>query len=364
ASVGGDPSLADIVKMVHPRPTSPSRSALYAYVLGRPHDAAALPEMVRQYEAFKRNPGDFVGDQIPDVPMEMLTSLNLSKAHWTAIAGRVSWQTLRMNLNTFTRHGAFETKEAIDRAAAKLRDPAAIERARVFPYQLMAAYVNADASVPRDLVDALQDAMELAVGNVPELPGDVWVLPDVSGSMRSPITGHRQGATSKVRCVDVAGLVAAAILRKNSRARVWPFSDGVINARLNPRDSIMSNAQRLASLPGGGTNCSVPLKTINQTRHRVDLVVFVSDNESWMDSNGVGRQTGMMEEWLKVKRRSPNAKLVCLDLQPNTTTQATSSRDVLNVGGFSDTVFEVISTFCNSTPDPDHWVRVIERETI
>lgn len=53
ASVGNDPSLADVIRMVHPRPSSASRNALYGYVLDRPHDAAALPPIVQEYEAFK-----------------------------------------------------------------------------------------------------------------------------------------------------------------------------------------------------------------------------------------------------------------------------------------------------------------------
>ncbi len=53
ASVGNDPSMGDILKMVHPKPTSESREALYGYVLGRPHDAGKLPGIVKEYEAFK-----------------------------------------------------------------------------------------------------------------------------------------------------------------------------------------------------------------------------------------------------------------------------------------------------------------------
>lgn len=53
ASVGNDPSMADILKMVHPRPAGKSREALYGYIIGRPHDADALPQIVKDYEAFK-----------------------------------------------------------------------------------------------------------------------------------------------------------------------------------------------------------------------------------------------------------------------------------------------------------------------
>ena len=38
-------------------------------------------------------------------------------------------------------------------------------------------------------------------------------------------------------------------------------------------------------------------------------------------------------------------KLVCIDLQAYTTTQAPERDDILNVGGFSDRVFHVVSSF-------------------
>ena len=45
ASVGQDPSLADVIKMVHPKPADASRAALYAYLIGKPYDVAALPQI-------------------------------------------------------------------------------------------------------------------------------------------------------------------------------------------------------------------------------------------------------------------------------------------------------------------------------
>ena len=53
------PSLADVIKMVHPRPANAHREALYGWLIGRPHDADALPPLVRQFEAFKS--GDIEG---------------------------------------------------------------------------------------------------------------------------------------------------------------------------------------------------------------------------------------------------------------------------------------------------------------
>ena len=58
------------------------------------------------------------------------------------------------------------------------------------------------------------------------------------------VTGYRKGATSKVRCIDVAALAAAALVRKNPEAGVIPFESKVVDIHINPRDSVMSNAEK------------------------------------------------------------------------------------------------------------------------
>jgi 60 kDa SS-A/Ro ribonucleoprotein len=214
--------------------------------------------------------------------------------------------------------------------------------------------------------DALQDAMEHALANVPAFEGRVVVCPDVSGSMSSAVTGQRGSATSAVRCIDVAALVAAAVLRKNPQARVLPFEQDVVKLSLNSRDSVMTNAQALASIGGGGTNCSAPLALLNKERAMVDLVILVSDNESWMDATRRGA-TQTMREWEALKQRCPQARLVCIDIQPYATTQAAERRDIMNVGGFSDAVFEVVALFAQGKTGEsgaEHWVGEIEKVSL
>jgi 60 kDa SS-A/Ro ribonucleoprotein len=355
SSTGQSPSLSDIVKMVHPKPASPKREAFYGYMLGRSYDANALPKLVMQFEQFKA--GEAL--DVPDLPFMLLSALPLSQKDWVSIAKNASWQTTRMNLNTFARHGVFEAHGLTDVIAARLRDAGEIERARVFPYQLLTAYRNCDAAVPEEVRNALQDAMELAIANVPAISGDVVVCPDVSGSMKSPVTGYRAGSTTSVQCIDVAALVAASLLRKNPAATVLPFEQAVIPVDLNSRDSVMTNAGRLASIGGGGTNCSAPVRLLNQRKAKTDLVLFISDNESWVDQ-GRGRGTALLAEWSEFRQRNPNARLVCLDVQPNQTTQAAERADILNIGGFSDQVFEVISAFASGQLEADHWIARIE----
>ena len=63
-----------------------------------------------------------------------------------------------------------------------------------------------------------------------------------------------------------------------------------------------------------------------------------------------------------MKARCPRAKLVCIDLQPYGTTQALSRRDILNVGGFSDAVFETLAAFAMGDGARDWVAEVNEME--
>ncbi|MEE3627297.1 TROVE domain-containing protein [Nitrospirillum sp. BR 11752] len=340
AATGSDPSLADIVKMVHPKPVDATARAFYGWLIGKPYDVAALPAEVAAFEAWKRDRSL----PLPPVPFEWLTAEPLTSAQWAEMADRMGWQALRMNLNTLARHGAFAVEGLAERVAARLADADAIAKARVLPYQLMAARGMVGKDVPPVVVAALEMALELSLASVPALPGRVVVCPDVSGSMASPITGHRKGATTAVRCIDVAALVAAAVMRRNPGALVLPFETKVVPLDLDPRAPVSVNAAKLAAIGGGGTTVSAPLALLNAQRAVADLVVIVSDNQSWVDARRQGA-TATMQEWERLKRRCPRAKLVCIDLQPYGTTQAVERPDVLNVGGFSDAVFETLARF-------------------
>ena len=180
--------------------------------------------------------------------------------------------------------------------------------------------------------------------------------------MRSPVTGFRKGATSKVRCVEVAALVTSALLRHNRSARVIPFETGVVALDLDPYARIAVNAAKLAAIGGGGTNVSAPLALLNAEQAAVDLVVIVSDNQSWVDAVSQGA-TETMREWQRLKKRCAQAKLVCIDLQPYGTTQARNAKDILNVGGFSDAVFGTIAQFASGS-EPQDWVAEVNKTEI
>jgi 60 kDa SS-A/Ro ribonucleoprotein len=141
---------------------------------------------------------------------------------------------------------------------------------------------------------------------------------------------------------------------------IIPFDTRAHTVESDADAPILALAARLATYGGGGTDCSLPLAEAN-TRlagRRFAGCVLVSDMESWV---GAGRHgsTGVMTQWQAFaanQRRLhgpewAGPRLVCINLQAYATAQAPERPDVLNVGGFSDAVFQVVASFIADEPE-------------
>lgn len=411
-STGNDPSMADIIRLARPKAQNDEQRALYGYLIDaipekeyqvsgtsvshgkkikverkvKNYDPSFLPVLVKEYEAFKvaKNKDVTSKMDLPKVPWEMVTGLPLSPADWAALAKQASWTQIRMNLNTFARHGVFNDTALVREIAAKIRNEELIKKAQPFPYQLLMTYLatlpanelnqrtgiyysadTKEAEVPALVRDALHDAFEISTQNVPTIEGPVYVGVDVSGSMSGAITGLRKGATSQMRLIDVAALIGCTFLKKNVESQILPFSDTLFpNHGLERRDSVLQNAKRLSKLGGGGTNMGAVMQHLNRTKALGNLVIIISDCETWADRHNrpvYPDTTVMATEWAAYKSRNPNAKLVTINLAASETAQVPTDKNVLQLGGFSDSIWEIIKSFVEGTPSADHWVSEIEK---
>ena len=389
ASIGNDPSLRDILRMARPTPKDNARRAMFGWLTDKsiekwaPATEADLPVEVQSLIAYRNSESEeaqaLIAGGLDNVRWDLLSDSARGPTVWAALARKMGPQALRMNLNTLLRHDVFSVAfhsvkvadseryfrgakddNMIDYVADRIADESEIRRSKQFPYQYFAAYLNADDNVPQKIKTALHKAAEIACGNVPELPGPVVIGLDTSGSMSCAVMGNRgRGATSKMRCIDVAALFAAAILRRNPDSVVIPFDTAAYDAKIDPNNSILSIAERLAKYGGGGTDCSLPLVAANQkhAKRKFAGVVLVSDNQSWVGTRRHGCP-GVMTAWeaFVANQRKLNVsgsalaagsspKLINIDLQPYQTVQACERADIMNIGGFSDSVFNVISAF-------------------
>jgi len=184
ASIGNDPSLRDILRMARPTPKDNARRALFGWLTEKetekwaPATEADLPAQIQALIAYRQADTAeaqalIAGDL--SVRWDLLADAAKGRLVWKAIARQMGPQALRMNINTLLRHDVLGNgkadREMVDYVASRIADADEIRRSRQFPYQFLAAYMNAAAEVPHKIKAALREAAEIACGNVPELPG-------------------------------------------------------------------------------------------------------------------------------------------------------------------------------------------------
>jgi 60 kDa SS-A/Ro ribonucleoprotein len=380
--VGNDPSLGDVIRMTHPSAKTQGDKranweAFFKYILGREGvDVDALPQSVQDYERFKKDPtsGEIPkGIEILQV-MGMLPTDGSAPQAWSKLAKRMSWTQLFKNIATLARHKAFEDAETLDYVCGVLRDKEKILKSRQFPYAVYNAYrhlAGAPTShwrgrglgsgtplAPHEALEALQDVLDIAaVENAPKLDATVAIGIDTSGSMFSPVTGHRKGATTTATLVDVAALFGASAYKQNPLSLILPFDDVAKRISLNARDSVSTITDKIVQGGGGGTNVAdVFQKTLDEVRKnknfRPDAILLLSDMQTWREGQGLqswgwggtrGTDANQTYEVIKQETGKP-VKLVCWNLSAGETTQAKGDT-VLNLGGWSEALWRTVVDF-------------------
>lgn len=342
-SIGNDPSLADIIKMVHPRPVDDVQKNFFAYTLGSKYSLESLDDLIQDFEAFKKNN---TGLNPPDINFQFLSNIKMNQEQWVKVAMNMSWHTLRMNLNTLARNKVLDSPEIVEVLAQKLEDPEAIKYSKVFPFQIFNTLRNIQTNNGR-IVRALDAALHHSLKNVPEFSAKTAVFVDVSGSMGAPVLGDvsytRTSAAVSAR--EAAALFAAAIKAKNeNNATVFAFHTRVedsVTKEINNAKGVRAIANAINRSPSGGTSCSSTVQfLLSQKMVDFDNIVILSDNESWAD----GANGTLGKVFKKYCEYNPKAKMVCVDIAPNTTTPS-HNKKTLNIGGFSDSIFTTIESF-------------------
>jgi 60 kDa SS-A/Ro ribonucleoprotein len=281
------------------------------------------------------------------LPYEAVTAAVQSPACqvWVELLKLAPTFNLLRSLSTFGRHGVFQDSANVELAVRKLTAPEALRRARIFPFQAYAAwkaYSQAEGADPR-LIAALSDALEASTDGMPLFRGRVALAPDVSGSMQGCTTSER----SHTSAAEVAGVLTAGLLRKCPDVRVLPFEEQVIDLALNPRDSVLTNAQAIASVGGGGTSLCAPVERLLAERDAVNLFVGITDEEEW-----VGR--GFLTAWREYRKTvAPNAQAVLVTVVPGPHAAVPESEPGVHfVHGWSDAVLRFVADVGGAVETP------------
>lgn len=340
--------LRDLVRLAHPRPADPVMRERLGWLSGHVEGKRVrLNKRIAAFEELKRTTDEARIIELirnAGLPYECVVGAvpNPSPAVWVELLKVAPTMNLLRSLVTFTRHGVFQDRGNVDAAAAKLSREGALRQTRIFPHQVYTAWRTYSALPEADqtLIAALSDMLDGSVSDIPEFDGRVCIAPDVSGSMQ----GCKLSERSETTAADVAGVFTAGLMRRCRDVRVLPFDDHIRQLALNARDSVLTNARKVATVGGGGTSLSAPVTQLLRDRDRVKTFVGITDSEEW-----VGH--GFLGVWREYRRRvAPDATAVLITPVPGTHSAVPESEPgVYFVHGWSDAVFRYTAEAAGAT---------------
>jgi hypothetical protein len=250
--------MGDVIEMTHPKPRDDKQSAVFRYLLDRRHHPETL-EVPEALETVRRR-FDLDGvdkDDRRDIlrarGANLLTETGatwewlsgwlpggMDAEAWEAVIPTMGYMALLRNLRNFDDAGISDERARYVRAV--LADPERVAKSRQFPYRFWSAYKNVPSL---EWANTLEKALELSVGNIPELPGHTLVLTDTSASMTRPVSRH-----SKVRHFEIAALFASALAARSDEVELISFATDSERIRFRKRQSVLRTIERVEARIG------------------------------------------------------------------------------------------------------------------
>lgn len=240
-----DVSLVDIVNLVHPKNTE----ALKALVKGELKNKDTWEKMLS--ETGQQDEGDI--DALKDKAWSTLLKEK-----------KLGYFALLRNLRNIVQ----QSPDSVGLACEALVDEEAIRKSLVLPFRFVTAVkaiqeINEDGT--REVLIALNKAVDIALSNVPKFDGKTLVVLDTSGSMYG-------------KPIEIGSLFAAVIV-KATNADYMRFSDEAEYRTLNPMDSTLTLTEMIRNCKSGGTNFHSIFQTANKA---YDRIIILSDMQGWM----------------------------------------------------------------------------------
>jgi hypothetical protein len=281
--------MADVIELTHPAPAGERQSALFRYLLDRRHhdDAVADPEVLpvlAAAAALEAVPGDQRRSVLRDRGPAALADAGFSWERlsgwlpggmdaeaWEAVIPSMGVMALVRNLRNFDQAAISEA--AIEAVIAKITDPSEVAKARLFPYQVWAAYKNAPSD---NWKRALGRTVDLTVGNIPAMDGTLVVI-DTSGSMQAAVSRR-----STMPRVEVAAVMAMATAKQAADVDVVIYGQDNALVRGLHGASVLAgvdNVVRSVGSVGHATFGHTAIARWYQPRRHRRAVVFTDDQQ-------------------------------------------------------------------------------------
>ena len=211
-----------------------------------------------------------------------------------------------------------------------------------------------DSWTSRRALEKIDEAADIAVENLPKIPGRTVIAIDTSGSMSAHISQR-----SDIRCCDISMMLGLIANRICENARVFTFDTQLNELRVPVRDGLISTAIRHSRF-GGGTDMELPFNKIYRDSIECDRLIIISDNEC--NACGMYGYGVPVQKIADIYRKHMNKDfwVHAIDLM-GYGTQQFAGRKTNIIAGWSEKVFEFILL---AEQGEDTLVKRIENYTI
>ena len=213
----------------------------------------------------------------------------------------------------------------------------------------------------KNLLDAIEGAIEIACQNIPVLDGNCAILVDDSGSMRGDAGGHsRVSAFSKTNSSMIAHLFASMMAWRQHDVYVGLFGDRLIQVPYKRDVKLLDfnkESYEIGSRCGGATENGIYtfLENVVAEKKKIDNIIVFSDCQigrgynftAWYGTSSTETSLHFHELFKEFRKINPNANFIVVNLrQSGGTSVFDKSQRILNIAGWSDKIFDTIKSQC------------------
>ena len=203
---------------------------------------------------------------------------------WRLILPRLGFMAALRNLRNLDEAGLSD--EDVAPLIARFSDPEQVRRSRQFPFRFLSAYLNVPSL---RWGHALEQALDAATANIPELSGRTLILIDTSASMGQPMS--RKSAMTMVQAAALFGLATG--VKNRDRADLFGFADGQFRVERSAYQrsvlkSVEAFTRRIGEV-GHGTRIA---EAVRATYRGHDRVMIFTDMQTFPDRGGWGGHVG------------------------------------------------------------------------
>jgi hypothetical protein len=273
--------MGDVVNLTHPKPSDPSKAALYKYVqdtrFGTEPSLEGLPLLAARRRV---NAGEVTRDQLladtdlmrtAGMTWEALGGLGAMDAKaWEAVIPQMGYMALLRNLRNFEQAGI--SSASTEFVINKLKDPEQVAKSRQLPFRFWSAYKNTNGL---QWAYALEQALDHSLKNLPTLGGRTLLLVDTSDSMNRATFSEK----STMVAAEAAAIFGAALALKGEQVDWYGFANSPFKHEVRKGSSILTAVREFRARSGEtGHGTNIPGAFSKWNGH--DRVVIISDMQT------------------------------------------------------------------------------------